>query len=267
MFSVVIPLFNKEIEIQKTLNSVINQTYKDFEVIIVNDGSTDKSEEAVSKFNDDRIKLINQSNKGVSEARNRGIKEAKNDWIAFLDADDLWQPNHLTVLQNAIVNNPGYFNFCNSYIRTGKKIPHNNHESTIVIPDYYKEALSKGHFFWTSVVCIHKKVFKKVGVFNSLLSRGEDLDLWCRIADVYKIVRTNVVTAEYVLTSNNKLTKSTHNSKLDKSILNYIEFKELEGVKKKYFKKLVLKKLKSTVLNSEWSVFFKILLKYHLYVV
>jgi len=267
MFSIVIPLYNKESEIQKTLNSVFNQTFQEFEIIIVNDGSTDRSENVVNKFTDKRIKLINQNNSGVSEARNRGVREAKNDWIAFLDADDLWQPNHLSVLKKSILNNPGYFSFCTSYIRTGQEIPKYKQMTTVVIQDYYEEALIKGHFFWTSVVCVHKKVFKKVGVFNTLLSRGEDLDLWCRIADDYKIVKANIVTAEYVLTSNNKLTKSSHSSKLNQSILNSIDFKELKGVKKKYFKKLVLKKLKSTVLNNEWNLFFEILLKYHFYVV
>lgn len=90
MISVVIPLYNKDKQIAKTLYSVLKQTYPNFEVIVVNDGSTDNSLSEVSKISDSRIRLICQENKGVSAARNRGIQEAKSDYIAFLDADDEW---------------------------------------------------------------------------------------------------------------------------------------------------------------------------------
>lgn len=90
-FSIVIPLYNKEKSITTTINSVLNQTCGDFELIIVNDGSTDTSLEIVQSIKDERIRIINQKNGGVSSARNQGIIEAKFDWIAFLDADDLWE--------------------------------------------------------------------------------------------------------------------------------------------------------------------------------
>lgn len=102
MFSIIIPLYNKEKQIAETLNSVLQQTFTDFEIVIVNDGSKDKSGEVVKSFNDHRIRLINQENAGVSAARNRGIKEAKNDWIAFLDADDLWREDKLEIYAAAI---------------------------------------------------------------------------------------------------------------------------------------------------------------------
>ncbi|QYS90674.1 glycosyltransferase family 2 protein [Flavobacterium covae] len=91
LFSVIIPLYNKENYIYNTLISVINQTYTYFEIIIVNDGSTDKSLEIVKNINDSRIKIFEQNNKGVSSARNLGIKNATGSLIAFLDADDLWK--------------------------------------------------------------------------------------------------------------------------------------------------------------------------------
>src|SRR5699024_6424946 len=100
MFSIVIPLYNKELSITNTLQSVLNQTFTDFEVVIVNDGSTDNSVEKVEAFNDPRIRLIHQANAGVSAARNKGIEEANYDWISFLDADDLWMENHLSILKN-----------------------------------------------------------------------------------------------------------------------------------------------------------------------
>ncbi|QYS89019.1 glycosyltransferase family 2 protein [Flavobacterium davisii] len=90
-FSVIIPLYNKENYIYNTLTSVIDQSYSNFEIIIVNDGSTDKSLEIIQNINDSRIRIFNQQNKGVSSARNLGIKNAKGTLIAFLDADDLWK--------------------------------------------------------------------------------------------------------------------------------------------------------------------------------
>jgi glycosyltransferase involved in cell wall biosynthesis len=95
MFSIVIPLYNKELSIGNTIQSVLNQTYQDYEIIIVNDGSTDNSLHVVEQINDSRIRIITKPNGGVSSARNRGIKEAKYDWIAFLDGDDLWEKDHL----------------------------------------------------------------------------------------------------------------------------------------------------------------------------
>src|SRR5690554_5521626 len=95
MFSVVIPLYNKELSISNTIQSVLDQTFQNFEIVIVNDGSTDNSVKEVEKFDDKRIRLIHQENQGVSAARNRGIKEARYEWIAFLDGDDLWEKEHL----------------------------------------------------------------------------------------------------------------------------------------------------------------------------
>lgn len=97
MISVVIPLYNKEQSIASTLQSVLKQTYQDFEIVIVNDGSTDHSVEKVAKVTDPRIRLIHQKNAGVSAARNRGIEEAGGEYIAFLDADDEWKSNYLKI--------------------------------------------------------------------------------------------------------------------------------------------------------------------------
>ena len=91
MISVVIPLYNKEKQIKRTIQSVLTQTFQDFEIVIVNDGSTDNSTIEVEKIKDSRIRLIHQENAGVSAARNKGIEEAKYELIALLDADDEWK--------------------------------------------------------------------------------------------------------------------------------------------------------------------------------
>ena len=95
MISIVIPLYNKKDQVSNTIATVLAQTYQDFEVIIVNDGSTDDSVAEVEKVQDSRIRLIHQQNAGVSVARNRGIEASKGDLIAFLDADDEWNPGYL----------------------------------------------------------------------------------------------------------------------------------------------------------------------------
>lgn len=103
MFSVIIPLYNKEQTIIRTLYSVLTQTYQGFEIIIVNDGSKDDGLNRINEnISDSRIKIINQENQGVSAARNRGVAEAKKDYIAFLDADDEWLPGYLEKVKEAI---------------------------------------------------------------------------------------------------------------------------------------------------------------------
>lgn len=102
MISVIIPLYNKAHTIVNTLNSVFNQTYQNFEVIIVDDGSTDNGIKIIlQNYTDERIRIISQKNAGVSAARNKGIDEAKGEWIAFLDADDEWLPNYLEEVKKA----------------------------------------------------------------------------------------------------------------------------------------------------------------------
>ena len=96
MFSIVIPLYNKAHTIERTLSTVLNQSFKEFEVVIVNDGSTDNSEEVIRNFtSDSRIKIINQENQGVSAARNKGVSLSSFEYVAFLDGDDEWLPDYL----------------------------------------------------------------------------------------------------------------------------------------------------------------------------
>jgi len=223
MFSVIIPLYNKELSISSTLQSVLNQTYTEFEVVIVNDGSIDKSAEKVEAFDDTRIRLIYQDNTGVSAARNKGIEEAKYEWIAFLDADDLWMEEHLNTLREMIDSYPEHKAICNSYVLSSKKNTLEVNEGNIkIVDDYFEEAI-KCHFFWTGVVCIHKSLFEKVGYFNTQLSRGEDLDIWMRIGRNYSILWGNKTTAIYNQESENKATRKKTN--LENSIVFYLDFK------------------------------------------
>ena len=105
-FSVVIPLYNKENHIEETIQSVLDQEFIDFEIIIINDGSTDNSEQKVFKFNDNRINYFYKNNEGVSIARNFGIEKANSNYICFLDADDYWYPNFLQEFHNLTKQHP-----------------------------------------------------------------------------------------------------------------------------------------------------------------
>lgn len=125
MFSVVIPLYNKQAYIADTLRTVFAQTYADFEVVVVDDGSTDDSAATVLAHSDARLRLIRQPNAGVSAARNRGVAEARGSIIAFLDADDRWEPHHLETLADLVKLYPRCGAFATSYaiVKNGTTTP------------------------------------------------------------------------------------------------------------------------------------------------
>lgn len=190
-FSVVIPLFNKEISIKTTLESVLNQSYKNFEVIVVNDGSTDSSASVVEKFCDSRIRLINKENHGVSSARNRGIREARNEWIAFLDGDDLWKPNHLAEVVKMINLFPEERVFSTAYcLADGRKIHVWETDSNIFpIENFFRTSMRKS-IINSSMGVVHKDCFKESGYFNEILTGWEDRDLWGRLARKFKVIKS-----------------------------------------------------------------------------
>lgn len=152
MISVVIPLYNKAHTIVNTLQTVVNQTYRDFEVVIVNDGSTDDGVEVINRnFNDDRIRIVNQENAGVSVARNRGVDEAKGDWIAFLDGDDEWMPTYLENIVNAIQIQGD----CGIFITARYSQNFQTKRKSTTIPSKYKGKVSKIEFFENPHVFMH----------------------------------------------------------------------------------------------------------------
>lgn len=261
MFSIVIPLYNKELSIKKTLISVLDQTFQAFEVVIVNDGSTDNSLTEALSIKDSRIRIIDKSNGGVSSARNHGIKHAKFEWICFLDADDLWKEDHLETINQMIIEFPNDFVFCTSFVRSNQNFPLQKDYTTLIINDYFKEAI-KRHFFWTSITAINIKIFDYVGVFSENLSRGEDLELWARIGMKFRFIRSSKITAIYVQDSDNKL--SFTKSAINKSIINNISFKGLSGTQKAYYKKLIISKMKSCLVRGDIGTVIKLLYKYNI---
>lgn len=214
LISVVIPLYNKEPHIKRAIDSVLSQKVQNFEIVVIDDGSTDKGVEIVKGFTDPRIRLIQQENAGVSAARNRGIEEAKADLIAFLDADDEWTPIFIeTVLQlrkkypKAGAYATSYMNYykCKYVKPRCKAIPASPWEGEI--EDYF-ESIVKGHPpFCASCICIPKFVMLDVGGFPEGIWLGEDSDMWARIALNYTIAFSWDVGATYYLDSVNMATK------------------------------------------------------------
>lgn len=218
-FSIVIPLYNKEKYIEKTLQGVLNQLFNDFEVLIVNDGSTDGGVEKISRFEDKRIKIFHQENKGVSAARNKGMAEAKAEYICFLDADDEWKPNYLQNLHQTILKFPNAGMYCSRYFTkiNKKKLCKNYFENISddyegYVDDFFASSL-RHRIALTSAVCICKKVFNAIGGFDEKISSGQDLDYWIRIALKYLVAICKDETMIYNFQLPESLSKTNINRK------------------------------------------------------
>lgn len=183
MFSVVIPLYNKEKQIAETLKSVLQQTYTNFEIVIVNDGSKDKSAQVVKSFDDNRIRLIDQENGGVSAARNRGIREAKYEWIAFLDADDLWRTDKLEKVAGIIKEFQEVSWLISGYqsIKGPKKYNYIYNYSGFFSDGL--DDLNKGLSIQTSTVVVRRKYFLEDDklFFKLGLNHSEDREVWYKL--------------------------------------------------------------------------------------
>ena len=205
LISIVIPLYNKERFIKETLDSVFNQSFTDYEIIIVNDGSTDSSVFIVNAIDDQRITVLSNQNKGVSHARNFGISKANSDLIALLDGDDLWEQNHLENLYNLYEKFPDCGLYATAYNKkyfNGEKIKASYNglakEYFGIIEDYFSASI-KDSIAWTSAVLIPMKTFRKVGVFDEEMRSGQDTDLWIRIALKDSIAFSSIASSNKII--------------------------------------------------------------------
>lgn len=208
-FSIIIPLYNKELFLEKTLQSVFKQTFFDYEIIIINDGSTDKSLEIAQSFQNEKVKIYSQDNQGVSAARNKGIKESTTNYYCFLDADDLWKPNHLESLYNLIQKFPKAGLYCSRYefeISKNRTI-----QTNFDFEDSYEGYLED--FFRSSLIyriatgsstCLPKKTYTEIGGFDTKITNAEDTDFWTQIALKHKVAISNKSTAIYNYRIENK---------------------------------------------------------------
>lgn len=227
-FSVIIPLYNKEKYLEKTIQSLVKQLFKDFEVIVVNDGSTDNSLNVLERLIDDRFLIFNQKNQGASQARNMAIEKAMGKYIALLDADDLWHENHLNELKKLIENFPNAGLFCNNYEinYNGKFVKpaifnlNNQKDECIIVKDYFKSSIINS-IAWTSSVAFSKDNFNEIGRFNESLRTGQDIDLWIRFALKYDVAFNPKITMQYSKIDPSALSKSIYNNDRYKWINNY----------------------------------------------
>lgn len=206
MFSVVIPAYNSERFIDKAIESVLAQTYTDFELIIVDDGSTDGTRQRITAYTDKRIRYVFQENGGVSAARNKGILESKGEFICFLDSDDSWKTDHLAEMDSLIQKFPSCGLFITGYnlcLKNGEIVP-KSEQILKRIPT--EQSMSEngfdvlnrnGYFFNTNTMCCKREVFQKVGLFEVGVKNGEDDDLWYRIFAYYSIAISKKATTVY----------------------------------------------------------------------
>ena len=185
--SVIIPAYNAMRYLPETVDSVMNQTFKDFEIIIVNDGSTDHIETWVTSFEDQRVTLITQPNQGASKARNTGIEHAQGEYLAFLDADDIWYPQKLQKQVNMIEGKPRVgviYTWISSIDQHGQargQIRKNVAEGNVWATLIKHNIVECG-----STPLIRRECFEKIGLFDESLSNIEDRDMWLRIACDYE---------------------------------------------------------------------------------
>lgn len=177
MFSVVIPLYNKEHTILSTLSTVLNQTYKEFEIVIVNDGSIDDGVQKIRSYTaDSRIKIIEQENQGVSAARNTGVHNAKYDYIAFLDGDDEWLPEYLSKMKEAVELFPASEMYCSAGLgRNGDGIISKRQINKYVGKVRPFDFFENPHvFLHIGATVVTKQLFNKTNGFPIGMRRNED---------------------------------------------------------------------------------------------
>ena len=216
MISVVIPLYNKEKQIGNTLRTVLNQTFQDFEIVVVNDGSTDNSTAEVERFHDQRIRLVHQANAGVSAARNRGIEESKYDLIAFLDADDEWKPSYLETQHSLYKKYPECSVFaCNYESRDGngnvrptiiRKLPFQ--ETDGILSNYFEVASCSHPPICSISIMVKKSALKDIGGFPVGIKSGEDLMTWARLACNYKIAYNRIPLCTFIQAPSHSISKT-----------------------------------------------------------
>lgn len=217
-FSVVIPLYNKESYIQDTLDSVLNQYFNDFEVIIVNDGSTDNSLKQLEKYKDKRIRIIHQKNQGASTTRNNAINASTGKYIATLDADDLWKKDHLTELKKCIDFNHQAVLYCNNYkikrhngLISDTTFNFNYGSKCIIVNDFFKANIIN-FIPSSSSVAFKKSDFLKLNGYNKKLRSGQDIDLWIKFGLLGPIVFNPKPTMLYNYYDETSLSQSNYNS-------------------------------------------------------
>ncbi len=195
-FSAVIPVYNRRKLIKKSVNSVLEQSFRDFELIVVDDGSTDETPSVIKGYSDKRVRYIRKENSGPAAARNRGIEESRGDFIAFLDSDDWWLKDKLRETCRALRENPGYLIYHSQerWYRRGKLL---NQKKIHAKPSgYVFSRCLQLCCISISTAAVSKSLFKKIGLFDEALPACEDYDFWLRASLKYPVYLIDRVLTE-----------------------------------------------------------------------
>ena len=211
MFSVIMPVYNGEKFIDDAINSVCAQTYDNWELIIVNDGSKDNTADVLKKYEiNSQIKIIHQENGGVSVARNTAISASKGEYIVFLDADDVWHTNHLEVMNELITEYPDaglYATFTRTELVNGGIIEECNFfkdkPDVVYLEDFFKAYYNdkSAMIFNITTACFSRKALDVTGLFPVGCAIGEDLELSLRVAAYFPVVLSKKATGTYKKTN------------------------------------------------------------------
>ncbi len=202
--SVIIPTYNRAAYLREAIDSVLGQTFVDFELIVVDDGSTDNTKEVVASIEDSRIFYKYQENSGVAAARNTGITISKGEYIAFLDSDDVWLPHNLEIKVRSLDTHPAAGLVCSdAYIsdyKTKSVLGHLwhgkpfNHQVDPAVAEAQplQEMLRRGCFIMPQAAVVRHNVFAKCGYFDESLRSGEDWDMFVRIVRHFPVATIDI---------------------------------------------------------------------------
>jgi len=221
LISVIIPVFNSEKTIRETIESVLKQSFTDFELIVVNDGSQDTTLEIIIQIKDPRLKVFSYSNAGVSATRNRGISQATGKYISFLDSDDLWTSDKLESQLKALQANPQAgvaYSWTNYIDESGKFLYSGN--KVVLNGNVYEQLLLQNFIESGSNVLIRREALNQVGGFDESLFGPEDWDLLIRLAAKYDFVVVPIPQILYRMSANSV---SSSISRQEKASLKVIE--------------------------------------------
>lgn len=198
LVSVILPTFNRELLVKDAIASVLNQTYQNLELLVVDDGSTDGTESMISKIQDPRLVYIRQKNSGRSAARNLAISRARGELIAFIDSDDMFYPNKIELQVSHFLKNPE----CNMIYTSAKCVDQNGKtlKSEFKAKDsgniYSKISFLKPVTVALPTVMLRKDVFNQIGTFDTKMDRFEDIDLWRRVAKKNSVSGLDICTCD-----------------------------------------------------------------------
>ena len=204
-FSVIIPLYNKECEIEGTIRSVLSQTRLPDEIVVVDDGSTDRSAGIVQRIDSPLIRLVAQPNAGECAARNRAIAEARGEYLALIDADDEWEPGFLAEIEAMIGEFPGCGLYCTGFsvVADDGLFPAPGLERRGVVDNFFRDSAHR-YIAIPSASCIPREVIDTVGGFPEGMKMAGDLYMWIKIARRYRVCYSPERLARYSKVASNR---------------------------------------------------------------